>query len=139
MDNIPHGAKEALLAATRDDIPEVRNDSALVLTRFGSEPDIVDALLNMLEMDDTSSRNTAVIAIGIYKLLKKAIEIFRDNIPKWKGTIIKPIKIKTIEVLSAERIVDISQQLLRGFQILINLILLYIFIPIVFSFFDFSL
>ncbi len=79
---------------------------------------------------------TTVIAIGIYKLLKKAVEIFRDNIPKWKDTIIKPIRIKTIEVLSAERIVDISQQLLRGFQILINLIILYIFIPIVFSFFD---
>ena len=81
---------------------------------------------------------TAVIAIGIYKLIKKAIEIFRDNIPKWKDTIIKPIKIKTIEVLSAERIVEISQQLLRGFQILINLVILYIFIPIVFSFFDFT-
>jgi hypothetical protein len=45
---------------------------------------------------------TTVIAYGIYNIVKKALEIVRINLPKWKGVIIKPIKIKTIEILSPQ-------------------------------------
>ncbi len=65
LEMVPHGAKDALLSATRDEIPSVRVYAAQVLTRFGNEPEIVSALLSMLKMEDVGSRNSAVTAIGI--------------------------------------------------------------------------
>ncbi len=81
---------------------------------------------------------TAAVGIGIYKILKMAMELLRNNISKWKGGLIRPVKIKTIDILTENQIVEILKKTVLFFQIAVNVFLLYIFIPIAFSFFEFT-
>ncbi|HPA72180.1 MAG TPA: mechanosensitive ion channel family protein [Spirochaetota bacterium] len=81
---------------------------------------------------------TAAVGIGIYKTLKMAMDLLRNNIAKWKGGLIRPVKLKTVDILTEDQIVEILKKAVLFFQVAVNLFLLYIFIPIVFSFFEFT-
>lgn len=81
---------------------------------------------------------TAAIGYGIYKTLKMIIELLRNNVARWKGTIIKPLKLKTVNILSEEQIIEVLKRVLLVIHVSLNLFLLYIFIPIVLSFFAFT-
>ncbi len=81
---------------------------------------------------------TAAIGIGIYKSLKMAMEFLRNNISGWKGSIIKPFKLKTVSILTEDQIVEILKKTVLALHVALNLLLLYLFIPIVFSYFEFT-
>ncbi|HPJ36944.1 MAG TPA: mechanosensitive ion channel [Spirochaetota bacterium] len=77
-------------------------------------------------------------AIGLFKLVQSFFEILSVNIPRWKGSLIKPLKVKTIEILSEERIVEIVVKISEILKILIYLLLLYFYISLLFSLFEFT-
>ncbi len=81
---------------------------------------------------------TIVIGIGIFKTIKIGMKALQDNVSNWEGTIIKPVKIKTVNVLTAEQSVNIIKKIIFAFNILFNIFLLYIIIPIIFSYFEFT-
>lgn len=79
---------------------------------------------------------TTGIAYGIYKGLKFSISILDKNVANWKGSFIKAVKFKTVEIISEEQIMNILHKSIFVLQGVLNLILFYIVIPIIFSFFD---
>ncbi len=81
---------------------------------------------------------TAVISIGIYKTIKISMKALQDNVSNWKGTLIKPLKIKTVSVLTEDQSVNIIKKLVFVLYIVLTVFLLYISIPIIFSFFEFT-
>ncbi len=60
------------------------------------------------------------------------------RIDGWKGTIINPVRIKTIEVLSEDRIAELLHASLKVLQFATVVFLSYFYVTLVFSFFDFS-
>ena len=60
------------------------------------------------------------------------------RIQSWQGTHIHPLRFQKIELLSAERIVAILVSLVRWFRIVWILGLLYLYLPLVFSFFPWT-
>lgn len=81
---------------------------------------------------------TLVIGFGIFKGLKVLMQTLQDNVTNLKGIIIKPLKIKTVTIITEEQGVAIIKKLIFGMYVLLNLLLLYIIIPIVFSYFEFT-
>ncbi len=60
------------------------------------------------------------------------------KVPGWKGTLIKPVRVKTVEVLSEDRIAEL---LTFGFKVLrfgALIVIGYFYVTLVFSFFAFS-
>jgi small-conductance mechanosensitive channel len=53
----------------------------------------------------------------------------------WRGTRIPPLKVQTFEVVSADRLTDVLKWLVRKSRLVVWLIALYIFIPLILSFF----
>ncbi len=81
---------------------------------------------------------TAAIGLGLYKTLKMVMELVRNNISDWKGSIIRPLKLKTVEILTEDQIVEILKKAVLAIQVSLNLLLVYLFIPIVLSYFEFT-
>jgi hypothetical protein len=75
---------------------------------------------------------------GMFRLLRALHALLRNALPGLRGTLIRPLHIKTVEILSEERIVSLLTQTLRVIYLGANILLLYIFLPIVFSFFEFT-
>ena len=81
----------------------------------------------------------AAIAIGAmffcvmvaHRLLKRA----DARLETWRGTRIPPLKVQTFEVVSADRLTDTLHWLVRKSRLLVWLVTLYIFIPLILSFF----
>ena len=80
----------------------------------------------------------AAIGFGIYKTLKMVMTLLENNISKWKGTIIRPLRVKTVDILTEDQIVQILKKTVMLVRISFNLLILYLFIPIVLSFFEFT-
>lgn len=95
------------------------------------------SVTNVLRSVLTSIITTAIVW-GIYKLFKISIVRVQNNLSSWKGTIIKPLKFKTIQFLTEEQSVNILTRSLSIIHLLLNLTLLYLFITILFSYFDFT-
>lgn len=66
-----------------------------------------------------------------YRLLKRV----DARLETWRGTRIPPLKVQTFEVVSADRLTDMLRWLVRKSRLLVWLVALYIFIPIILSFF----
>jgi small-conductance mechanosensitive channel len=74
------------------------------------------------------------ILIGITRLFPRLVE----RINSYKGTKIRTIRFQSLELLHEERIVAFLISLAKGFRILLILVLLYIYVPLVFSFFPWT-
>ncbi len=61
-----------------------------------------------------------------------------SRIDSWRGRFIKPVRIKTIEVLSEDRIVEIVRGSVRILRFAALVVLAYVYVTLVFSFFEFS-
>jgi len=81
---------------------------------------------------------TAAFGYGIFKTIKLLALILSRNITEWKGSLINPVVLKNITLLTEDQIVLILQRLVSLFNIALNIFLLYIFIPVVFSYFSFT-
>ncbi len=57
------------------------------------------------------------------------------TLESWRGTRIRPIRVQTFELLSADRLTDTLKWLVRKFRLVVWLVGFYIFIPLILSFF----
>jgi small-conductance mechanosensitive channel len=81
----------------------------------------------------------AVIATGsmfvfvmiAHRLLKRV----DARLESWRGTRIPPLKVQTFEVVSADQLTDLLKWLVRKSRIVVWIVALYIFIPLILSFF----
>ncbi|HQI42338.1 MAG TPA: mechanosensitive ion channel [Ignavibacteriaceae bacterium] len=74
----------------------------------------------------------------LFKSINSLVSYLNNKYESWKGTKIQPIKIKSIELLSAERTVEVLTLITKVLRFAIQLILLYFYITIVFSLFKFT-
>ena len=81
---------------------------------------------------------TTAFGWGLFKTVKLLSLILSKNINEWKGTFITPLVMKNITLLTEDQIVIILQRLVSFFNFAMNIFLLYIIIPIVFSYFSFT-
>jgi small-conductance mechanosensitive channel len=57
------------------------------------------------------------------------------KLESWRGTRIPPIRVQTFEVISADRLTDMLKWLVKKSRLVVWIIALYIFIPLILSFF----
>jgi len=81
---------------------------------------------------------TTAFGYGLFKTVKLLTLILSKNINEWKGTFITPLVLKNITLLTEDQIVMLLQRLVSFFNFVLNIFLLYIFIPVVFSYFSFT-
>jgi len=79
-----------------------------------------------------------VLFIAITKGINSLSRVLTNKYESWKGTKVKSIKIKSIEVLSAERTVDILNLITKVARFGFIIVTIYSYLTIVFSLFTFS-
>lgn len=79
-----------------------------------------------------------VAAITLFKGINATFRALRRRIPSWKGSLIKPVKLKTAEILSEDRIAEITDFLVRTLQFIALIILAYLYITFAFGLFEFT-
>ncbi len=93
------------------------------------KPILVGLLLSIL---------TTTAAIFLFKALASFFGMLLRKVDAWKGTIIKPIKVKTVELFSEDRIAELIQAALKILRLFSIVLLGYFYITILFSFFEFT-
>lgn len=81
---------------------------------------------------------TLIAGFGFHRGIISLSRLARRNIPSWKGRYIRSLKIKTIEILSEDRIIDIILLSVKGVSVLLQVILLYVVISLIFSYYEFT-
>jgi small-conductance mechanosensitive channel len=81
---------------------------------------------------------TTAAAVVLFKAINIFFAMMIRRIDGWKGTLIKPVKLKTVEVLSEQRIAEILAGSFKLFRLMFILILGYFYITLVFSFYPFT-
>jgi len=79
-----------------------------------------------------------VVLILLLKGLGRLVRRLQSQIHGWRGTNIRGLRIKNYEILSAERMVEVLASILRGARIVAVILLLYFYVPLVFSFFPWT-
>jgi small-conductance mechanosensitive channel len=81
----------------------------------------------------------AALAIGALLLFMavahRLLRRIDAKLESWRGTRIPPIRVQTFEIISADRLTDMLKWLVRKSRLLVWLVGLYIFIPLILSFF----
>lgn len=76
--------------------------------------------------------------IVLFKSINTFISFLNSKYQSWKGTKIKTLRIKSIDILSADRTVEVLVLVTKFLRFVLQIILFYIFITIIFSLFTFS-
>jgi len=79
-----------------------------------------------------------IIAYVVTKSVYSFLNVLNKKTEGWKGTIIKSVKVKNLEVISEDRIIEQVRFGIKVFRFFISVIIAYFFITILFSFFRFS-
>jgi len=79
-----------------------------------------------------------VVASVLIKGVNVSYRYFTIKYRSWKGTLIKSFKVKSVEILSEDKAVDMLDFATKVIRILLWLIIGYFYITLVFSFFEFS-
>jgi small-conductance mechanosensitive channel len=84
----------------------------------------------------------SILATVIFIILLKLLSVLKRKlsvkVESWRGTRIRAIKIQKIEFLSANQITDFIKGMIRLLRIAAVIILFYLYLPIVFSFFPWT-
>lgn len=80
----------------------------------------------------------AVVTFTVARLINAAARGIAAHIPEWKGTLIRPVRIHTVDVLSADRIAEAAAFAVRIARFASFVLLAYVFITLLFSFFAFT-
>jgi small-conductance mechanosensitive channel len=97
--------------------------------RWNVKPILIGVFLSIL---------TTTVAIVLFRMLDSFHRMSIGKIGGWKGTVIKPVKVKTIEVLSEDRIAEILEGGFKILRLFFYAALSYVYITILFSFFEFT-
>jgi len=76
--------------------------------------------------------------VALFKSINSAIDVLNQKYVNWKGEKIKPVKIKTVEILSADRSVEFLTLVNKVLRFAIQATLIYTYITVVFNLFTFS-
>lgn len=76
-----------------------------------------------------------LILFFVLKLINGLARKISRNLNSWSGTHIPPIKIQTFELISTERVTEILKTFVKAGRFVLWVITLYVFIPVVLSFF----
>ncbi|OIP60070.1 MAG: hypothetical protein AUK34_07040 [Ignavibacteria bacterium CG2_30_36_16] len=76
--------------------------------------------------------------VAFFKSINSLISLLNQKYESWKGTKIQSIRIKSVELLSAERTVEFITLVNRIIRFALQVILFYTYITIIFSLFKFS-
>jgi small-conductance mechanosensitive channel len=81
---------------------------------------------------------TTTIAVVLSRGLNSLFRLLLRKVDDWKGSVIKSVKLKTVEILSEERIAEITKGGFRVLKLLSFVLLGYFYITLLFSFFEFT-
>lgn len=84
---------------------------------------------------------TVLVTVAIIVIIRWVNSLFNaliKKIPQWKGTIIKPVRLKNVVLFSEDRLADLMILAARLPRFVLLIILVYFYITIIFSFFEFS-
>jgi small-conductance mechanosensitive channel len=127
-----------------------RDAVAAGLTRPQAAKDYAQKILAALKKEAASTSLKSIllgmlftlIATGValftLKLLNRVFPRLYAKLNAWRGTRIPSLKIQKLEVLSANRITDTLIGLAKAFRVAAVLVLLYFYLPLVFSFFPWT-
>ncbi len=91
--------------------------------------------LRQLFIDAVQAVALTLLLVVLLLLLKRYLPHVEALITSWKGTRIRSIQFQSIEVLNADRIVAMLLSFLRFMRVMLVIGLLYLYIPLVLSFF----
>jgi small-conductance mechanosensitive channel len=99
-------------------------------------------------VEDESSRQIIIgvfltlIAVGtflfIVRLTTRLLQKAHAQLDLWQGTRIQPIRIQSYEMLSSDRFTNLLKALVKAVRIVALALILYIFVPLVLSFFPWT-
>jgi len=92
-------------------------------------PVLVGILLSIL---------STAAALFLFRTCNTVFALLVGKVDGWKGTVIKPVTLKTVVVFSEDRIGEVVAGALRILRFACILVLGYFYITILFSFFDFT-
>ncbi|MEO8166832.1 MAG: mechanosensitive ion channel domain-containing protein, partial [bacterium] len=81
---------------------------------------------------------STTIAIVLFRTVNSFFGMLIRKTDGWKGTVIKSVKLKTVEVLSEERIAELVKAVFKIVKLFCFVVLGYFYITILFSFFPFT-
>ena len=76
-----------------------------------------------------------LILLVILKIFDFIFPYINSHIERWQGTLIPSIRIKNIELLSADKLTQIFKTLIKTVRIIVTLFILYSFVPFILGFF----
>jgi len=79
-----------------------------------------------------------VALVMTVRWLNSIYKILLDKIPQWKGTLIKPVRLKNVVLFSEDRLIELLTLVARLPRLILMIMLIYFYVTIVFSFFEFS-
>ncbi len=97
--------------------------------RWNVKPVLIGIFLSIL---------TTTAAFVLLKAINSFFGMLIGKIGGWKGTVIKSVKLKTVEVLSEERIAEIVEGGFKILKLFCFAVLGYFYVTILFSFFAFT-
>jgi small-conductance mechanosensitive channel len=106
----------------RETVQELRTAYSLKTIGLGVLYSLIATLLLMLAL----------------MLMKKLFPRLYAKLRSWQGTRIRSLRIQKVELMSDERITDFLITLAKGIRLLATLVLLYVYLPLVFSFFPWT-
>lgn len=80
----------------------------------------------------------SVVLVALLLVFRRLFPKIYSKIDSWRGTRIRSIKIQSFEIIHADRIAAVITEAARGCRALITLVLFYIYIPLVLSFFPWT-
>jgi small-conductance mechanosensitive channel len=97
--------------------------------RWNVRPILFGLLLSVL---------VTIVALVLLRTLNAAFVVLLRKIEGWRGTVIKSVRLKTVEVLSEQRIVELAAGSAKILRVLLFVALGYFYVTILFSFFAFT-
>ena len=76
--------------------------------------------------------------VGLLISFRRLFPLLYARIEGWRGTVIRNIRLQSLEILSEERLAEILLSLIRFLRFTVTALLLYFYIPLVFSFFPWT-
>jgi small-conductance mechanosensitive channel len=81
---------------------------------------------------------STVVAVGLWQGGRGLFRLAAEKAEQWRGTYIRGVSVRNLEILSEERMVALVQSGITGMRYASILFLAYVYITFVFSLFDFS-
>ena len=79
-----------------------------------------------------------IITYGVIRSIYVFLDALSNKTGSWKGTVIKSVKVKNLEVVSEDRILEQVKFGIKVFKFAITIVIAYFFVTLLFSFFYFS-